>query len=121
MIAAALAIIASICLLVGAAFAVVGALGILRFPDVFTRMHAASKAGTLGSGFCLLAVAVHVSSFDVTTRAIAAIIFFMLTAPVSAHLLARAALVAGYRAQCRSNAYDAEAATNRLDVSDRGA
>jgi multicomponent Na+:H+ antiporter subunit G len=66
-------------------------------------MHAASKAGTLGSGFCLLAVAVHASSFDVATRAIAAVLFFLLTAPISAHLLARAALLAGYPAVGRPN------------------
>ncbi|WP_181708472.1 monovalent cation/H(+) antiporter subunit G [Chthonobacter rhizosphaerae] len=90
------AILTSICLLVGGAFAIVGALGILRFPDVYTRMHAASKAGTLGSGFCLLAVAVWETDLDVTTRAIAGVFFFLLTAPISAHLLARAALIAGY-------------------------
>lgn len=92
----ALTIVTALLLLVGAGFGLIGALGVLRFPDVFTRMHAASKAGTLGSGFCLLAVAVHDSSFDVTTRAIAGVVFFILTAPVSAHLLARAAILAGY-------------------------
>lgn len=116
MLEATLAIIAAVCLLIGAGFAMVGALGILRFPDVFTRMHAASKAGTLGSGFCLLAVAVHVSSLDVSARAIAGIIFFMLTAPISAHLLARAALLAGYPADCRENAYEAEANVERRDT-----
>lgn len=105
---ALLALLSAICLLVGAAFAFVGALGLIRFPDVFTRMHAASKAGTLGSGFCLLAVAVHESTFDVTTRALIAIVFFMLTAPISAHLLARAALRAGYPSGCRTDAYLAE-------------
>ena len=63
----ALTIVTALLLLVGAGFGLIGALGVLRFPDVFTRMHAASKAGTLGSGFCLLAVAVHDSSFDVST------------------------------------------------------
>ncbi|WP_181704310.1 monovalent cation/H(+) antiporter subunit G [Chthonobacter albigriseus] len=91
-----LAVLTGILLLVGAGFALIGALGVLRFPDVYTRMHAASKAGTLGSGFCLLAVAVNETSFDVTTRALAGVIFFLLTAPVSAHLLARAAVLAGY-------------------------
>ncbi len=95
-------------LLVGAAFGVVGALGVLRFPDVYTRTHAASKAGTLGSGFCLLAVALGTESIDVATRAAVAIIFFMLTAPVSAHLLARAAFRAGYPSDCAENAYLAE-------------
>lgn len=97
MISSVLSIVAGLLLLAGAGFALAGAVGLLRFPDVFSRMHAASKAGTLGSGFCLLAVALLDVGFDVRTRAIAAIIFFLLTAPVSAHLLARAALLAGYR------------------------
>lgn len=92
----AMTILTGVLLLIGAGFGLVGALGLIRFPDVFTRMHAASKAGTLGSGFCLLAVAVNAASFDVTTRALAGVVFFILTAPVSAHLLARAAILAGY-------------------------
>lgn len=90
------ALVTAACLLIGGAFAIVGALGILRFPDVYTRMHSASKAGTLGSGFCLLAVAIWAPDFGVTTRALAGVLFFLLTAPISAHLLARAALIAGY-------------------------
>ncbi|WP_237154855.1 monovalent cation/H(+) antiporter subunit G [Oryzibacter oryziterrae] len=91
-----LAIATASLLLVGSIFALTGALGLIRFPDVYTRMHAASKAGTLGSGFCLAALAVHAPTLDVMPRALVAIAFFMLTAPISAHLLARAALLAGY-------------------------
>lgn len=108
---AAVDILTGIALLVGAGFALIGAIGVVRFPDVFTRMHAGSKAGTLGSGFCLLAVAIHGGAFDITTRAVAGILFFMLTAPISAHLLARAAFLAGYRSVCSSNAYVDESAT----------
>jgi multicomponent Na+:H+ antiporter subunit G len=104
MIDALLTVLAGVSLLVGAAFALVGALGVIRFPDVYTRMHAASKAGTLGSGFCLIAVALAGNSVDVTTRAIAAVLFFVLTAPISAHLLARAGLIAGYRGVGRMDA-----------------
>jgi multicomponent Na+:H+ antiporter subunit G len=100
-----LAITSGVFLLIGAGFALVGALGLLRFPDVYTRMHAASKAGTLGSGFCLLAVAIHETELDVTTRAIMGVLFFVLTAPISAHLLARAALKAGYPGVFRVNDY----------------
>lgn len=107
MIANLIAILAGILLLIGAAFALVGALGILRLPDALSRMHAASKAGTLGSGFCLLAVAVSGPQFDVVTRALVAVAFFILTAPISAHLLARAALLAGYPPNCSINDYPA--------------
>ncbi|ODN68866.1 monovalent cation/H(+) antiporter subunit G [Methylobrevis pamukkalensis] len=89
-------ILTGLLLLAGGVFAVAGALGLLRFPDVYTRMHAASKAGTLGSGFALVAVAVYAADLGVAIRAIAAVMFLMLTAPISAHLLARAALLAGY-------------------------
>jgi monovalent cation/proton antiporter, MnhG/PhaG subunit len=96
MIASILAVVSGLLLLAGGLFALVGALGILRFPDLYTRMHAASKAGTLGSGFVLIAVAVASADLSVALRAGAAVIFLMLTAPISAHLLARAACLAGY-------------------------
>lgn len=92
-----LAILSAVLLLAGAVFAFGGALGLLRFPDVFSRMHAASKAGTLGSSFSLLAIGVHTPTLDILPKAIAGIIFFMLTVPLSAHLLARGAIKAGYR------------------------
>lgn len=87
--------IGSICLLFSAFFALTASLGILRFPDLYTRMHAASKAGTLASGFALLAIAFIADGLPIILRAIAGILFFLLTAPISAHLLARAALISG--------------------------
>ncbi len=98
-------------MIVGALFALVAAIGILRFDDVYMRMHAASKAGTLGSGLLLLALALFSGTFDVVTRALAGVAFFLLTAPVSAHLLARAAHKVGYR-PCAATLTDA------LDVAD---
>lgn len=88
--------IAGLLVLGGAFFALVAALGLWRFPDIYSRMHAASKAGTLGSGLVLLALAVHAGDTATVTRALAAIVFFLLTAPISAHLLAKAAYVVGY-------------------------
>lgn len=105
-------VLAGILLVVGALFALVGAIGVLRFPDLYTRMHAASKAGTLGSGILLLALAVAAQQYDVGSRAVAGIVFLLLTAPVSAHLLARAAVSAGVR-PCPGTALD--------DVSDHPA
>ena len=60
-------------------------------------MHAASKAGTMGSCVMLLALAVAAADPAIATRALAGVLFFMLTAPLSAHLLAKAAYSAGYR------------------------
>ncbi len=87
--------IAGSLLIIGSAFTLIAAIGLLRFPDIYTRMHAASKTGTLGSGLMLIAIAVHSGEFDVVTRSIAGVIFFMLTAPISAHLLARASYCTG--------------------------
>lgn len=73
----------------------VAALGVLRMPDLFMRMHAATKAGTLGAGLLLLAVALAFSQTGVTVRTLATIAFLLVTAPVAAHVIGRAA----YRAE----------------------
>jgi len=83
-------------LIVGATFTLTASLGMIRLPDLFTRMHAASKAGTLGSCVMLLALALHASDISVSSRALAGVLFFLLTVPISSHLLAKAARSAGY-------------------------
>ena len=85
------AILASILLFTGSCFTLLAAFGIVRLPDLFTRLHAATKASTLGVGCLMAAVAIHFGSVQATTRAVATTIFLLLTAPVGAHLLARAA------------------------------
>ncbi|MBD8893535.1 monovalent cation/H(+) antiporter subunit G [Roseibium litorale] len=90
-------IIVGLMLITGALFSLVASVGVLRLKDVYMRMHAASKAGTLGSGVMLLALAVYAGELSVVTRAIAGVVFFLLTAPISAHLLAKAAYAVGYR------------------------
>ena len=94
---AAIDLIAAVLILIGAGFGGIAALGVYRLPDFYTRMHAASKAGTLGSGLMLVAIALSASDIGVATRAIAGIVFFLLTAPVAAHLLARAAYFTGVK------------------------
>lgn len=117
MTGAYLDIIVGIMLVIGAGFALIASIGILRLQDVYMRMHAGSKAGTLGSGVMLLALALHASDGGVVTRAIAGVIFFLLTAPVSAHLLATAAYRVGYRpcALTKKDAFKAEARPNDKD------
>ncbi|SDT98449.1 monovalent cation/H(+) antiporter subunit G [Stappia sp. ES.058] len=90
-------IIVGVVLVTGSIFALIASIGLLRLKDVYMRMHAGSKAGTLGSGLMLVALAVHAHQIDVITRAFAGVVFFLLTAPVAAHLLAKAAYEAGYR------------------------
>jgi multicomponent Na+:H+ antiporter subunit G len=88
-------IIAALLVLSGSGFALTAAVGLLRFPDLYTRMHAASKAGTLGSCVMLVALAVFADDLSITTRALGGVAFFLLTAPVSTHLLAKAAHSSG--------------------------
>jgi multicomponent Na+:H+ antiporter subunit G len=84
-------IITAFLLVFGSLFAFIAALGMLRLPDTVIRMHAATKAGTLGAGLILIAVAFFFFELGIALRALAAIIFLLLTAPVAAHLIGRAA------------------------------
>jgi multicomponent Na+:H+ antiporter subunit G len=97
MIGTILEILASLLLLGGGAFSLISALGVLRLPDVLIRMHASSKAGTVGAGMILLAVAVLYGGGEIVARAIAAIFFLLLTVPVASHMIGRAAYVTGVK------------------------
>ena len=88
-------ILSSALLLIGATFALLAGVGILRMPDLFMRMQASTKASTLGIGCILGAVAVHFGELAITTRALATMLFVFLTAPVAAHMIARAAYFVG--------------------------
>ena len=88
-------IIASLFIIGGSLFCLVAAVGIIRLPDLLIRMHAATKAGTLGAGLILASVAVHFSDIGTTLKAVLTLVFLFLTAPVGAHLIARAAYRAG--------------------------
>ncbi|KPF42283.1 monovalent cation/H(+) antiporter subunit G [Rhizobium sp. G187] len=90
------ALFLSVLIIGGALFSLIAAIGVNRLPDVYSRMHAASKAGTVGSGLLLLAVGLHAGDIATFGRAFAGIVFFILTAPIAAHLLARAAHKVGY-------------------------
>jgi multicomponent Na+:H+ antiporter subunit G len=85
----------TVLLIVGAAFLLLASIGVVRMPDLYMRMSAATKAATLGIGCMLAAVALHFSGFGVTSRAVATIVFFLLTAPVAAHMIGRAAYFVG--------------------------
>ena len=87
--------ITSLLMLSGAIFALLSALGILRFPDLFSRMQAATKGSAFGVTCLLLAVAVHFAELGIATRAIVTIFFVLLTAPVAAHMIGRAAYFVG--------------------------
>ena len=77
----------------GALLMLLASIGILRMPDVFLRMSASTKAATLGVILILLALAIHFDRVGVTARALGIIFFVILTGPVSAHMIARAAYI----------------------------
>jgi multicomponent Na+:H+ antiporter subunit G len=91
-------LLAAACLLLGTFLMVVTGLGLLRLPDVFCRMHAAGKAGTLGVVMIILGTVIAVAGTgnDVTFRGLLAVIFQFLTTPAATHLLARAAYLCEY-------------------------
>ncbi len=88
-------IVGSVLVLAGAGFCLIAAIGVLRFEDVFMRMHASTKAGTLGTGLIMLAVATIVDSTGVIARVFGIIAFLLFTAPIAAHMIGRAAYLAG--------------------------
>jgi multicomponent Na+:H+ antiporter subunit G len=88
-------IIAGILILIGSAFCLVAALGIVRLPDTLTRMHAATKAGTLGAGLLIIGGAIFFQELGVSLRAVTIIALVVLTAPVAAHLIGRASYESG--------------------------
>jgi len=98
-------------LVLGAAFTLLAAIGVVRLPDLYTRMHAASKAGAVGGGLILLAVAVLSQDAAVSVRAIIGVMFVLLTTPVAALLLARASYLTGYR-PCNDTVIDDIAQSN---------
>jgi len=77
--------------LAGATFALLAAVGVVRMPDLFTRMQAASKASTLGLACLLIGTAIELGESGSVARAVSIAAFMMLTTPVASHVVARAA------------------------------
>lgn len=77
--------------ILGALLMFLAGLGILRMPDLFTRMHASTKGASLGVALLLIAAALVFGELAVVTKALVTTAFIFLTAPVAAHLLGRAA------------------------------
>lgn len=88
-------VIMSVFMLASALFILLAAIGILRLPDLLTRMHASTKAGALGIALMMIAVSVHFTSLAIFAKAIAVILFIFMTAPVAAHAIGRAGYFVG--------------------------
>ena len=90
-----LGILSWIFLLAGGAFCLIGGLGLLRMPDVYTRLHAVSVIETLGMGCIILGLVLQAGFTLVAAKLIIIAALILLTAPVATHALAQAALHAG--------------------------
>ena len=82
-------IIVLILVLLGSLFILIAAIGILRFKDVFSSMHATTKANSFGLLLILTGVALHFLTFIVVIKAVLIVVFIYLTAPLAAHAVAQ--------------------------------
>ncbi|SEJ26997.1 multisubunit sodium/proton antiporter, MrpG subunit [Deinococcus reticulitermitis] len=82
-------------ILIGAFFVLTAAIGVVRFPDLYSRLHASSKLVTLGSAGIFLGVALSFQDSAALTRLIAVLLFQFLTTPLTAYLIAQAAYLRG--------------------------
>lgn len=81
----------------GTLFVFLAAVGLLRMPDTYLRLAVTTKAATLGIGLLLIAAAIHSYELAMTAKVLAIILFILLTAPVSAHLIGRTSYLAGVK------------------------
>jgi multicomponent Na+:H+ antiporter subunit G len=83
------------CLLAGSGFCVIGAIGLIRMPDLYTRMHAASVTDTLGAGLILLGLVLQAGFTLVAAKLLILVLLILFTTPTATHALARAAFLHG--------------------------
>lgn len=97
-------VLAGLTMVVGTFFMLVTGIGLVRFPDVYTRMHAAGKAGTVGVAALILAPVIHFGASDpfLALRGCLGIVFQLLTTPGATYLLAHACYVTSYPRHART-------------------
>jgi len=91
----ALHVLSWACLVAGGLFCIVGAVGLLRMPDFYTRMHAASVIETLGAGLILLGLILQAGLTLVAVKLLMLALLIFFASPASTHALARAGMVRG--------------------------
>lgn len=106
--------------LIGVAFMAVASLGVLRLDDFYARIHAPTKAATLGLAFLLLGFVAAAREATAVTKAVLCLLFIGVTAPVGAHVLSRAAYRSGLRpsVRARTDEYGERAAAERDEEED---
>ena len=86
-----------ICVIGGIVISLIGALGMLRLPELFSRMHAAGMIDTLGIGLILIGLMFQGGGFLVTIKLVFILVFIFFTSPAATHALAKAALHGGVK------------------------
>jgi multicomponent Na+:H+ antiporter subunit G len=86
-----MSVLAAVLACLGAGFMAIAALGVVLMPDVYQRLHCAAKSASLGVSLVLIGAALGSGDAGIIWRCVAAALFFLLTAPVGCHILARAA------------------------------
>lgn len=84
-------LVSALCLLAGLAFMLIGALGVVRLPDAYNRIHAASICVTLGLSAMLVAACFHIGAPPIIMKSIITLVFIFVATPIGSHMLAKAA------------------------------
>jgi multicomponent Na+:H+ antiporter subunit G len=90
-------IIGYILIIIGVLFDVFGCIGLVRFPDVYNRLQAATKCVTLGTIMLLLGVALICGSGPTSAKAVICAVFVLITSPTAAHAIAKGAYASGVK------------------------
>ncbi|WPP52160.1 monovalent cation/H(+) antiporter subunit G [Catalinimonas niigatensis] len=104
-------------ILIGTGFMLVASIGILRFPDFYIRMSAITKATSLGLGFILGGAAIYFNTLEVILKAGAILFFIVLTSPISAYIIAKAASLIKVPFWEKTNLHEYEAGKDTPDGS----
>ena len=99
-------LLSALCLAAGAFFCLVGGIGLVRMPDFFTRVHAASVTETLGAGLLLLGLILKAGLTLVSVKLAIIGILIYFASPTASHALAKAALIAGIKPQLADSLAD---------------
>jgi len=90
-------VVSWVCMIGGSVFALIGAIGMIRFPDVYTRMHAASLVETMGMGLILLGLSFQAGLTLISVKLALIFIFLFFTNPATTHALSRALVHSGIK------------------------
>ena len=111
-------ILSAVSLLLGAFLALAAGVGLIRFPDSLSRLHAATKPQILGLVFVVIAIALEARSWTTLLVLVPVLLFQMLTAPIAAHMIGRAAYRTGHFDPSLQVVDDLDEAVDRATLDD---